>query len=78
MVPDLSTVRFELEVSLLVYQPLNYITVTLDWQQIVTKEYTVDDLKDVIYSRLGQIRTAFWTSTADSRVWEVPHTCTLD
>ena len=78
MVPDLSTVRFELEVSLLVYQPLNYITVTLDWQQIVTKEYTVDDLKDVIYSRLGQIRTAFWTSTGDSRVWEVPHTCTLE
>ena len=54
MVPDLSTVRFELDVSLLVYQPLNYITVTLDWQQIDTKEYTVDDLKDVIYSRLGQ------------------------
>ena len=70
MVPDLSTVRFELDVSLLVYQPLNYITVTLDWQQIDTKEYTVDDLKDVIYSRLGQHRTA--------RVWEVPHTCTLE
>ena len=49
-VPDLSTVRFELDVSLLVYQPLNYITVTLDWRQIDTKEYTVDDLKDVIYS----------------------------
>ena len=81
MVPDLSTVRFELDVSLLVYQPLNYITVTLDWQQIDTKEYTVDDLKDVIYSRLGQHRTAFWMalpSTGDSRVWEVPHTCTLE
>ena len=79
MVPDLSTVRFELDVSLLVYQPLNYITVTLDWQQIDTKEYTVDDLKDVIY--LGQHRTAFWMalpSTGDSRVWEVPHTCTLE
>ena len=37
MVPDLSTVRFELDVSLLVYQPLNYITVTLDWQQLETK-----------------------------------------
>ena len=37
MVPDLSTVRFELDVSLLVYQPLNYITVTLDWRQIDTK-----------------------------------------
>ena len=54
MVPDLSTVRFELDVSLLVYQPLNYITVTLDRQQLDTKEYTVDDLKDVIYSRLGR------------------------
>ena len=81
MVPDLDTVRFELDISLLVYQPLNYITVTLDWQQIDTKEYTVDDLKDVIYSRLGQNRTAFWMalpSTGDSRVWEVPHTCTLE
>ena len=53
MVPNLSTVRFELDISLLVYQPLNYITVTPDWQQIDTKECTVDDLKDVIYSRLG-------------------------
>ena len=81
MVPDLSTVRFELDVSLLVYQPLNYITVTLDWQQLDTKEYTVDDLKDVIYSRLLLHRTAFWMalpSTGDSRVWEVPHTCTLE
>ena len=81
MVPDLSTVRFELDVSLLIYQPLNYITVTLDWQQLETKEYTVDGLKDVIYSRLGQHRTAFWMalpSTGDSRVWEVPHTCTLE
>ena len=81
MVPDLFTVRFELDVSSLVYQPLNYITVTLDCQQINTKEYTVDDLKDVIYSRLGQHRTAFWMalpSTGDSRVWEVPHTCTLE
>ena len=69
MVPDLTTVRFELDVSLLVYQPLNYITVTLDWQQIDTKEYTVDDLKDVIYSRLGLHRTAFWMalpSTGDT------------
>ena len=81
MVPDLSTVRFELDISLPVYQPLNYITVTLDRQQIETKECTVDDLKDVIYSRLGQHRTAFWMalpSTGDSRVWEVPHTCTLE
>ena len=81
MVPDLSTVRFELDVSLLVYQPLNYIHVTLDRRQIDTKEYTVDDLKDVIYSHLGQHRTAFWMalpSTGDSRVWEVPHTCTLE
>ena len=59
-VPHLSTVRFELDISLLVYQPLNYITVTLNTAQIETKEYTVDDLKDVIYSRLGQQRTAFW------------------
>ena len=81
MVPDLSTVLFELDISLRVYQPLNYITVTLDRQQIETKEYTVDDLKDVIYSRLGQHRTAFWMappSTGDPRVWEVPHTCTLE
>ena len=81
MVPDLDTVRFELDVRLLVYQPLDYITVTLDKRQIDTKEYTVDDLKDVIYSRLGQHRTAFWMalpSTGDSRVWEVPHTCTLE
>ena len=81
MVPDLSTVRFELDISLLVYQPLNYITVTLDKQQIDTKEYTVDDLKDVIFSRVGQHRTAFWMalpSTGDSRIWEVPHTCTLE
>ena len=56
MVPDLPTVRFEVDISLLVYQPLNYITVTLDTQQIDAKEYTVDDLKDVIYSRLGQLR----------------------
>ena len=77
----LSTIRFELDISLLVYQPLNYITVTLDTLQLETKEYTVDDLKDVIYSRVGQQRTAFWMalpSTDDSRVWEVPHTCTLE
>ena len=55
-----STIRFELDISLLVYQPLNYITVTLDTHQLETKEYTVDDLKDVIYSRLGQQRAAFW------------------
>ena len=79
-VPNLSTIRFELDISLLVYQPLNYITVTLDTHQLETKEYTVDDLKDVIYPRLGQQRTAFWMalpSTGDSRVWEVPHTCAL-
>ena len=52
-VPNLSTIRFELDISLLVYQPLDYITVTLDTLQLETKEYTVDDLKDVIYSRLG-------------------------
>ena len=72
-----STVRFELDISLLVYQPLNYITVTLTTAQIETKECTVDNLKDVIFSRLGQQRTAFWMalpSTGDSRVWEVPHT----
>ena len=42
---------------------------------------TVEGLKDVIYSRLGQQPTAFWMalpSTGDSRVWEVPHTCTLE
>ena len=75
-IPHLSTVRFELDISLLVYQPLNYITVTLDTAQLATKEYTVDDLKDVIYSR-----TAFWMalpSTGDSRVWEVRHTCILE
>ena len=80
-VPNLSTIRFELDISLLVYQPLNYITVTLDWHQLDTKEYTVDDLKHVIYSRLGQERTKFWMalpSTGDSRVMEVPHTCTLE
>ena len=80
-VPHLSTVRFELDISLLVYQPLNYITVTLDTSQLETKEYTVDDLKDVIYSRIGQQRTSFWMalpSTGDSRVWEVPHTSTLE
>ena len=53
LVPNLSTVRFELDVSLLLYQALNYITATLDTLQLETKEYTVDDLKDVIYSRLG-------------------------
>ena len=37
-VPNLSTVRFELDI-LLVYQPLNYITVTLDTLQLETKEY---------------------------------------
>ena len=77
----LSTVRFELDISLLVYQPLNYIALTLTAAQIKTKEYTVDDLKDVIFSRLGQQRTSFWMalpSTGDSRVWEVPHTCTLE
>ena len=36
----LSTFRFELDISLLVYQPLNYITVTLTTAQIETKEYT--------------------------------------
>ena len=77
----LSTIRFELDISLLVYQPLNYITVTLDTHQIETKEYTVDVLKDVMYSRLGQQRAAFWMalpSTGDSHVWEDPHTCTLE
>ena len=81
LVPNLPTIRLELDISLLVYQPLNYITVTLDTHQLETKEYTVDDLKDVIYSRLGQQRAAFWMalpSTGDSRVWEVPHTCTLE
>ena len=35
----------------------------------------------MIFSRLGQQRTAFWLalpSTGDSRVWEVPHTCALE
>ena len=41
-VPDLSTIRFELDISLLVHQ-LNYITVTLDTLQLETKSYTVDD-----------------------------------
>ena len=80
-VPHLSTVRFELDISLLAYQPLNYITVTLDTSQLETKEYTVDDLKDVIYSRIGQQRTSFWMalpSTGDSTVWEVPRTCALE
>ena len=67
------TVRFELDVSLLVDQPLNYITVTLTAAQIEDKEYTVDDLKDVIFSRLGHSRQSFWMalpSSGDSRVWE--------
>ena len=54
---------------------------TLDTLQLETKEYTVDDLKDVIYSRVGQQRAAFWMalpSTGDSRVWEVPHSCALE
>ena len=70
-----------MDVSLLVYQPLNYITVTLATAQLETKEYTVDDLKDVIYSRTSLQRHSFWIalpSTGDSRVWEVPHTCTLE
>ena len=64
LVPNLSTIRFELDISLLVYQPLNYITVTLDTRQLETKEY-------MIYSRLGQQRTAFWMalpSTGDTPV----------
>ena len=59
-VPNLLTVRFELDISLLVHQPLNYITVTLDAAQIADKEHTVDDLKDVTFSRLGQNRSSFW------------------
>ena len=58
--PNLLTVRFELDVSLLVHQPLHYITVTLTAGQIEDEEYTVDDLKDVIFSRLGQNRSSFW------------------
>ena len=80
-VPNLLTVRFELDISLLVLQPLNYITVTLTAAQIEEKEYTVDDLKDVIFSRLGQNRSFFWMalpSSGGSQVWEVPYTCTLE
>ena len=79
-VPNLLTVRFELDISLLVHQPLNYITVTLTADQIENVEYTVDDLKDVIFSRLGQNRSSFWMPlpSGDSRVWEVPYTCTLE
>ena len=82
-VPHLLTIRFELDISLLVHQPLNYIyiTVTLTTAQIENNEYTVDDLKDVIFSRLGQKRASFWMalpSTGDSRAWEVPHTCNLE
>ena len=80
-VPNLLAVRFELDISLLVHQPLNYITVTLTADQIENNEYTVDDLKDVIFSRLGQNRSSFWMalpSSGDSRVWEVPYTCTLE
>ena len=77
-VSNLSTIRFELDISLLVYQPLNYITVTLDTHQLETKEYTVDDLKDVIYSCLGQQRPAFWMALPSTGVWEVLHTCTLE
>ena len=76
-VPNLPTVRFELDISLLVHQHLNYITVTLTAAQIEDKECTVDDLKDVIFSRLGHNRTSFWMalpSSSDSRVWEVPYT----
>lgn len=73
--------RFELGISLLVYQLLKYITVTLTAAQIEDKEYTVDDLKDVIFSRIGHSRTSFWMalpSLGDSRVWETPYTCTLE
>ena len=75
------TMRFELDISLLAHQPLNYITVTETAAQIEDREYTVDDLKDVIFSRLGHSRTPFWMalpSSGDSRVWEAPYTCTLE
>ena len=80
-VPNLLTMRFELDISLLAHQPLNYITVTETAAQIEDREYTVDDLKDVIFSRLGHSRTPFWMalpSSGDSRVWEAPYTCTLE
>ena len=80
-VPNLLTIRFELDISLLVHQPVNYITVTLTAAQIEDKDYTVDDLKDVIFSRVGLSRTSFWMglpSSGDSHVWEVPYTCFLE
>ena len=40
---------------------------TLSTTQIETKEYTVDDLKDVIFSRLGQQRASFWVALPSTR-----------
>lgn len=45
------------------------------------KDYTVDDLKDVIFSRAGLPRTSFrmaLPSSGDSRVWEAPYTLSLE
>ena len=50
--PNLLTVRFDLDTSLLVHQPLNNIHVTLTAAVLGEKEYTVDDLKASLWLAL--------------------------
>lgn len=60
---------------------LSIITVTLPISRIEETPYSVDDLKDVIYSRTGSPRSSFWLGTqalADHAVHQVPYTLSLE
>lgn len=80
-VPHLHSVRFELDLRLLLQTPLRIITVTLPVSHIEDEPYSVDDLKDVIYSRTGLPRCNFWLGTQalqDYTISQVHYTLSLE
>ena len=80
-VPHLHSVRFELDLHLLMRTPLHIITVTLPVSHIEDEPYSVDDLKDAIYSRTGLPRCSFWLglpALQDYTISQVPYTLSLE
>ena len=80
-VPHLHSVRFELDLRLMLHTPPRLITVTLPVSHIEDEPYSVDDLKDVIYSRTGLPRCSFCLglpALQDYTISQVPYTLSLE
>ena len=71
-VPHLLSVRFELDLRLLMQTSLSTITVTLPINRIEEAPYSVDDLQDTIYSRTGLPRSSFWLRRPPGAVHPIP------